>query len=122
MPVQDVAAPKLTPTPGASALPSLGNSSAPMPTLRQVVVPPQLVQRVNPIFPMAAKQMNMKGTVVMEVRINAQGNVTEVRPISGNSFFYDSAKQAIRQWKYKPQTINGQPSEAVTQVSINFQQ
>lgn len=121
MPSQDVAAPKLTPAAGGPGLPTLASGTPNMPTLRQVIVPPQLLKRVNPMYPIAAKQMNLKGAVLMEIKINAKGDVTDVRPISGNSFFYDAAKQAIRQWKYKPQTVNGTPTESALTVSVNFQ-
>lgn len=119
--VPDVAAPKLVAVRAPSALPALASDAPVVPTLRAVIVPPRLLARVNPVYPLNAKQMGLHGSVTLEVKIDRRGVVTDVHPISGNSVFYQAAASAIRQWKYSPQTLNGQPVDSAVAVTVNFE-
>jgi TonB family protein len=119
--VADVAAPKLVPAGASSALPALPSDTPVVPTLRAVIVPPHLLARVNPVYPLGAKQFGLHGSVNLEVKIDRRGVVTDVRPISGNSVFYQAAASAIRRWKYSPQTLNGQPVDSAVAVTVNFE-
>jgi len=119
--VPDVAAPKLVALRAPSALPALPSDAPVVPTLRAVIVPPRLLARVNPVYPLGAKQLGLQGSVNLEVKIDRRGVVTDVRPISGNSVFYQAAASAIRRWKYAPQTLNGQPVDSGVAVTVNFE-
>jgi periplasmic protein TonB len=56
----------------------------------------------------------------MSVSISPQGSVTAVRVISGPPQLREAAISAVRQWKYKPAMLNGQPAESAAEVQINF--
>jgi len=82
--------------------------------------PAELVSRVNPLYPPAARALRVEGTVQVEASIAKNGSVTNVRVISGHTLLRDAAAQAVRQWKYKPATLNGQPVESTSQVTLKF--
>jgi TonB family protein len=58
--------------------------------------------RVNPAYPELAKRMKIGGAVKVEVRVDADGKVTEAKAVSGNSILEPAAEAAVRQWKFAP--------------------
>jgi len=58
--------------------------------------------------------------VVLNVRISRDGDVTDVAPVSGPSELIQPASDAVKQWKFKPYLLNGQPLIVETQILINF--
>jgi periplasmic protein TonB len=58
--------------------------------------------------------------VVLEAVINKQGSVENLRVINGHPLLIQAALDAVKQWKYKPTLLNGEPVEVVTQVTVNF--
>jgi protein TonB len=85
------------------------------------VTPPQLTRRVAPIYPPFAKQMHMKSErVVLNATIGKDGSVTEVKLVRGKQVFVDSAMSAVRQWKYKPAYLNGDPISASIEIDLDF--
>jgi TonB family protein len=58
--------------------------------------------RVDPIYPEIAKRMHISGDVKLEVIVDAQGKVKDVKPVSGNHMLSLAAEDAVRQWKYVP--------------------
>jgi len=80
-----------------------------------------LIQRVEPVYPQDAKDAGITGTVVLEVNISKEGKVGPVRVITGNPRLTDAAIAAVSQWVYKPVLLNGQPVDAITTVTLNFQ-
>jgi len=79
-----------------------------------------LVYRVEPEYPEAARLQNIQGTVVLEVHIDTDGAVQEVRMGSGPPLLAQAASDAVKQWKFKPRLINGNPVEMQTRVTLNF--
>jgi protein TonB len=71
-------------------------------------------------YPPLAKQARIQGVVVLEAIINKQGSVENLRVINGHPLLIQSALDAVKQWKYKPTLLNGEPVEVVTQVTVNF--
>jgi TonB family protein len=79
---------------------------------------------IRPVFPTypvhAAYDLHITGTVLMGVIIAQDGSVQEVGYISGPKELKDAAMDAMREWKYKPMTLNGQPVEVDTTVKMVF--
>ena len=84
------------------------------------VVSAQLLSRVEPIYPDPARRMRLAGKVIVKATISRTGTVTNVRWISGNDLFHDTTVTAVRQWRYKPATLNGQPVESDLDIVLQF--
>ncbi|HVX65405.1 MAG TPA: TonB family protein [Bryobacteraceae bacterium] len=107
-------APLLTPAPKAP-------STEPAPPPRQSDVRPAvLVQRVEPVFPPAARSRSITGTVVLSALIGKDGRLRNVRAIDGPPLFRPAAEAAVRQWKYRPTLLNGQPIENEIRIQVQF--
>jgi periplasmic protein TonB len=79
-----------------------------------------LIRQVKPPYPPLAKQARIQGAVVLEAVISKQGGVENLRVISGHPLLIQAALDAVKQWKYKPTLLNGEPVEVVTTVTVNF--
>jgi TonB family protein len=77
------------------------------------------IKVVQPEYPEMAKIRRIGGVVLLELEVDARGNVQKVRTVSGNSLLSDAAKTAARQWQYPPAT-NDQTASSVMQVRFNF--
>jgi protein TonB len=84
------------------------------------VAPAQPVYRKEPEYPTAARQMNVKGQVVLVANIGTDGHVVSVKVISGHPLLVQAAKTAVMQWRYRPTLLDGQPVENTAQISLNF--
>jgi TonB family protein len=71
--------------------------------------------RVAPIYPEVAKRMRIAGTVKVEATVDAEGNVTSVKALSGNSLLTFAAEDAVRKWKFEPGS-----GTAKVEVSLTF--
>jgi periplasmic protein TonB len=80
----------------------------------------QLVIRVEPIYPTAAKNRKIEGNVRMLVILATDGSVKSVEVLSGNSLLTESARNAVLQWKFRPTLFNGKPVEVQTFVDVLF--
>ena len=67
-----------------------------------------------------AKQSNTQGTVVVSAEVDAKGNVTSVKAVSGPVTLRQAATDAVRQWKYSPALIDGKPASAQVTVDVQF--
>jgi TonB family protein len=81
-----------------------------------------LDQRIEPEYPEAARRAHIQGSVVLETLINANGRVQQVSAVSGNPDLADAAMAAVRQWRYKPFTVDGKKVPIRTQVNVTFMQ
>ncbi len=84
------------------------------------VVPAQLNHRVEPPYPDAARRLGVSGKVVMKATITRSGTVGSVRWVSGNDMFRDTTVAAVKQWRYKPASLNGQPVESDLEIVLQF--
>lgn len=85
------------------------------------VTPPELMRRVAPIYPAFAKQLRMKSEkVVLTASISKDGSVTDIKLVRGKQIFVDAAMSAVRQWKYKPAYLNGDPVPATVEIDLEF--
>jgi periplasmic protein TonB len=79
-----------------------------------------LIQRVQPVYPAQARQMRLQGSVQLQAMISKQGNITSVKVLNGDPTLARSAVDAVKQWKYKPYYLNGEPVDIQTQVTVIF--
>jgi TonB family protein len=81
----------------------------------------QLLNRIPPVYPPAAKAAGVQGTVVLVAEIGTDGSVQQLEAISGPDSLRKAALDAVRQWNYKPYLLNGRPVRVQTIVKVNFQ-
>ena len=80
-----------------------------------------LVHRVQPIYPAASKQARVQGTVELQAHISKEGVPLELQVLrSPGDDFSESTLEAVRQWRYRPVLLNGNPVEIVTDVIVNY--
>jgi|HubBroStandDraft_1064217.scaffolds.fasta_scaffold00181_12 TonB family protein len=80
-----------------------------------------LIKKVAPHYPEDAKQARIQGQVVLQARIDKDGNIEDLTLVSGHPILAPAAIDAVKQWKYKPYLLNGQPVGVETQIIVNFQ-
>ena len=79
-----------------------------------------LVRRVQPNYPPLARQARIQGVVLLQATISKDGNIENLTLISGHPMLAPAAIEAVKQWKYRPYLLNGEPVEVETQVQVNF--
>lgn len=79
-----------------------------------------LIKRVPPAYPPQAQQMRIQGAVDLAATISKEGNITNIKVLRGDPVLASAAVKAVRQWKYKPYYLDGEPVEIQTQITINF--
>ena len=80
----------------------------------------RVLRRVEPEYPEAARQQGIQGTVVLDVHIAADGAVESLRVVSGPPLLADAATAAVKQWKFRPERVQGRPVEMQTEITLNF--
>jgi len=126
-PAPDAPAPSLigmgTPT---ASLPNLGESDSKVQPKLQTLSVSQgvsqglLFKKVAPSYPQSALRMHIEGAVDLVATISKDGNITQIKVVSGDPQLVRAATDAVKQWKYKPYLLNGEPVEIQTQVTVNF--
>ena len=79
-----------------------------------------LIKRVQPTYPQAALAVHAQGAVQIEATVTKEGNVTNLKVLKGDAVLARAALDAVRQWRYKPYYLDGQPVEIQTQITVNF--
>ena len=79
-----------------------------------------LIKKVTPNYPQLAKQARIQGTVVLQAEISKEGTIQNLQLISGHPMLAPAAIEAVKQWRYKPYLLNGEPVAVETQVVVNF--
>jgi TonB family protein len=79
-----------------------------------------LIHKVDPDYPLNAKMNHIQGDVVIQCTMSKEGETVEARIVSGDPQLAQSALEAVKQWKYKPFLLNGDPVEVETTVTIKF--
>ncbi len=83
---------------------------------------PQKRHHVSPIYPSIAAQARITGTVIVEATISPSGDVVNVRVLRSVPLLDAAAVDAVRQWRYDPPTLNGQPVAVFLTVTVRFGQ
>lgn len=73
-----------------------------------------------PSYPLLTEASAVKGSVLLQALIGADGAVQEMRVISGPTILVSAARQAVQQWRFKPYLVNGKPVETYARVTVNF--
>jgi TonB family protein len=79
-----------------------------------------LYKKVAPSYPSNALRMHIEGEVQLMATISKEGDITRIKVLSGDAQLAKAATDAVKQWKYKPYLLNGEPVEIQTQVTVNF--
>jgi TonB family protein len=79
-----------------------------------------ILNKVDPEYPQEAKDKKISGAVVLMAKVDRQGNVADLKAISGPGVLRDAALAAVKQWTYKPYQLNGQPVVVLTTMTVNF--
>lgn len=79
-----------------------------------------LIRRVEPVFPVLARQIGRSGRVELRAVIATDGTIKSLQVVSGDPMFYQSAMGAVRQWRYMPTILNGQPVEIDTFITVIY--
>jgi protein TonB len=118
--------------PGGSMGGVIGSVLSSTPTVAPHIATPQrvrvssgvssglLIRRVNPTYPPLARQARIQGTVILQAQISKDGSIENLQLVSGHPMLAPAAIEAVKQWKYKPYLLNGEPVEVDTQVQVNF--
>ena len=119
-----------SPCPGCIPLGNLEGPRPPEPTEAASKKPPiihvtqidpaMLIHRVEPVFPPLARQIHKGGRVELRAIIATDGTIQSLQVVSGDPLFYQSATNAVQQWRYRPTILNGQPVEIDTFITVIY--
>src|SRR5215472_3048791 len=79
-----------------------------------------LLHKVQPQYPPLARQARIQGVVVLQALIGKDGNIQNLHVVSGHPMLTNAALEAVKEWKYKPYFLNGEPVEVETTINVNF--
>jgi protein TonB len=79
-----------------------------------------LVHKVTPSYPPLARQARIQGSVVLAALIGKDGTIQNLKVVSGHPMLTSAALESVKQWKYRPYFLNGEPVEVDTQITVNF--
>lgn len=79
-----------------------------------------LISNPAPKYPELARAARVQGVVILSVIISKEGTVENVTVVSGHALLPEAAVEAVKQWRHRPQTVNGQPVPVITTVTVNF--
>jgi len=104
------------------------SSSAPPPKVAapqklrvsQGVAEGNLLRKVEPQYPQMAKIAHIQGDVILAATISKNGTIENLHQVSGHPILVQAAMEAVKQWKYKPYLLNGEPVEVETTVKVSF--
>jgi protein TonB len=77
-------------------------------------------QDVSPTYPEEAKENHIQGDVMLQATIDTEGKVAELKVVTGHPILADAAVKAVKQWRYRPYILDGQPVSVDTTVRIQF--
>jgi len=79
-----------------------------------------LIRKIQPNYPPLARQARIQGSVLLQAEISKDGTIENLHLLSGHPMLAPAAIEAVKQWKYKPYILNGEPVEVETQITVNF--
>jgi len=107
-------------TSNLSAVPKFVPATPQRIRISQGVTKGLLIHRVEPVYPALAKAARVQGEVVLTAIISTSGEIENLQLISGHPMLVPEAIAAVRQWRYKPYLLNGQPVEVETTITVIF--
>jgi len=79
-----------------------------------------IITQTRPLYPPLARQARIQGNVVLHAIIDKDGRVAQLEVVSGHPLLVQSALDAVKQWRYKPTQLNGDPVEVDTTITFTF--
>lgn len=79
-----------------------------------------LIQKIEPTYPPLARAARVQGEVVLSAIIDSNGQINNLQLVSGHPMLVPAAIAAVKQWRYKPYLLNGQPVEVETTITVIF--
>jgi protein TonB len=79
-----------------------------------------LLERMHPSYPEIARRLHLAGTVALAATISKTGRIEDLRVLSGHPMLREAAIEAVKNWRYRPYLLNGQPVEVETTIEIHF--
>jgi protein TonB len=79
-----------------------------------------LLKRVEPEYPLIAKRAHVEGTVQLKAIISREGLIEDLQLRDGHPLLVPSVMEAVKQWRYRPYTLNGEPVEVETLINVRF--
>jgi TonB family protein len=115
-------APQLMAAAGAIPVPALDvKGSLPKLQAKQSsLIPNQLMRSVPPVYPETARRLGLKGAVTVEAQVAPDGSVKSVKALDGEPLLAKAAETAVKQWKYRPSYLNGEPVASTARIVLNF--
>jgi protein TonB len=103
----------------------VGGPPPPKPTQTRIkqggaVTAASLINRVQPVYPPLARQTRVSGTVRLHAIISKDGSVQQLEVLQGHPLLVQAALDAVRQWRYRPTLLNGEPVEVDTTIDVIF--
>lgn len=89
--------------------------------LHQGIEAPKKIEDVPPAYPAMARVARVEGIVILEAVIDTRGNVPSVAVLRSNAMLDQAAIDAVRQWRYTPARLNGQPVPVIVTITVRFQ-
>jgi protein TonB len=86
----------------------------------ELVRPPRKMVDVRPVYPEYARAARIEGTVVLEAILDRNGRIDQLRVVKSVALLDQAALDAVRQWRYSPTVLNGQPVAVLMTITINF--
>ena len=80
----------------------------------------KLISRVDPVYPDMALRARIEALVMLEVTVNETGEVDKIRIIRGHPMLDQAAIDAVKQWRYAPTLLNGEPVPVVATATVVF--
>jgi TonB family protein len=114
-PIEQVALLSQASDPGATSTQSASSLRISTEALAQ-----KLVSKVSPAYPVEAKKERVQGEVLLEVNVNAKGEVDNIRIMRGHPLLVHAALDSVKQWKYEPYVKDGVAVPVMSTVYVNF--
>lgn len=80
----------------------------------------QIINKTQPLYPAIARAAGVSGTVTLHAFISKNGTIENLSVVSGPEMLRSSAVEAVKQWRYRPYLLNGDPTEVDTTITVNF--
>jgi TonB family protein len=81
---------------------------------------PKLVKRISPVYPQAALEKNIEGTVILNLTVDTNGKVKKLGVVKGDELLRKAAIDAVTRWEYEPYEVRGRAKEVIFTVSVTF--
>jgi TonB family protein len=89
-------------------------------TVSSGVMAAKLISAPAPEYPKLAGLIHMEGPVTLQATVSRNGKVVSTHVLRGHHLLRGAASDAVRQWRYRPYLVNGQPADVATIVTVNF--